>query len=192
MNEEQSVAWLAGLYEGEGSSALSQPRKHGGVYPKLVIKMTDEDVIRRIEEYFGGNVSGPYHAVTQSGKEAKPQWTWALTRTEEVLELIERIYPMLGERRQGQLASVREATRFAIMPTEEERFWAMTQADGDCIVWQGHRDNRYGFGTFTQDGGRKRKQAHRYAFELAGECPPRLVNLCGNKACVVTDHWEMA
>lgn len=54
MGTESQVAWAAGLFEGEGCIAFhSYKLKDGSQRPRLVLKMTDEDVIRSFHEIVG-------------------------------------------------------------------------------------------------------------------------------------------
>lgn len=189
MTREIALAWLAGWFEGEGSvtNTSSFKRKYGGVYLAIKGGSTDEDVVTAICGYFGGNVAGPYHRKTPLGRTAKPFWMWQVTKTQEATDLLKEIYPFLSTRRKKQIDDALEAQRWAILPTEQERFWSKVINEGDCKLWSGGKD-RYGFGSFIISG--SRKQAHRYALEIAGQdIPRRLKNLCGNKNCVNADHW---
>lgn len=95
------MAWLAGLFEGEGSvSAVT--RQHGGS-PKLTlsIKMTDEDVLQRALEVAGvGRLYGPYRS---SYPGAKPHWSFNVARSHEAHALLLALRPWLGRRRQAQI-----------------------------------------------------------------------------------------
>jgi len=97
MNRETDIAWLAGLYEGEGCVY------RGARHVTLSIKMVDEDVIRRAQVIAGcGSVRGPYW----HGKHARQQqWTWAVSRRNDVIALIESMRPWLGTRRLAQAAA---------------------------------------------------------------------------------------
>lgn len=85
------VAWLAGLFEGEGCISFT-----GRNSVCLVVVMTDEDVVRRCREVTGiGTLLGPY---VVSGKR-KPQWTWRVGRAEDVEPLLQAMHPWFGVRR---------------------------------------------------------------------------------------------
>lgn len=187
-SEEIWIAWFAGWFEGEGSISVTQPKKFGGVYLKLSGGTTDEDIARVLVR-FGGNIHGPFETKTPSGNTGKPMWYWQLTKTNEVKDLVEKILPFLSERRTSQVNVALEKQRWAQMPTEEERFRSKLTPSGNCLIWNGGLD-RYGFGSLCLDGGSKRKQAHRYAFELEGlHVPVKLKNVCGDKKCVRPEHW---
>jgi hypothetical protein len=99
------IAWLAGLYEGEGSMTKSS----------LAISMTDEDVIRRAAELLGTQVSGPYevrrrdadgvlHSARVDGKgDYKSMWKVQVGRAGTLKHLIPLMWPWLGARRREQL-----------------------------------------------------------------------------------------
>lgn len=187
-SEEIWIAWFAGWFEGEGSISFTKPKKFGGVYLKLSGGTTDEDVARVLCR-FGGYIHGPFETKTPSGTPGKPMWHWQLTKTNEVKDLALKILPFLSERRTEQVQVALHRQQWANMPTEEERFASKLTSSGDCLIWNGGLD-RYGFGSLCLNGGSRRKQAHRYAFELRGlKVPRRLKNRCGNKRCVNTDHW---
>lgn len=85
------IAWLAGLFEGEGCIAWNGPN---GV--TLMLSMTDGDVVRRIREVTGvGTVIGPI----EKGGVRKPVWYWSAGKKGEVLRLLIAMAPLLGERR---------------------------------------------------------------------------------------------
>lgn len=93
--------WFVGLFEGEGCIQFSWNKQSGGYYTiRLTLSMTDEDVLRRVlgaVEY--GKVFGPYQR-TFKGNKCKDIWTWQLATKDEVTELLWRMYPLLGQRRQ--------------------------------------------------------------------------------------------
>ena len=188
MNDETSFAWFCGLFEGEGSASLREGSR-GAAYPALQVGMTDVDVIKRVAEVTGvGHVGGPYNR----NDNWKPFWTWQLTKTNEVLELIDQMLPYMGERRSARLIELRDGARFASKPTSEERFWGLIDKTDDHWLWTGHID-KYGFGTWTGGADGTRKQAHRAARIVMGlELPPRMENLCGVKHCARPDHWRSA
>ena len=50
---ELDIAWLAGLLEGEGCFRINTRKRDNGTinyYPQLILKMTDEDIIKRAGE----------------------------------------------------------------------------------------------------------------------------------------------
>jgi hypothetical protein len=88
---ESEIAWLAGIYEGEGSAwAQGQGRAIS-----VAIVMTDFDIIDRIFALVGtGSVRDGKHA----NEAHKPFRTWSVTSLNAV-EFLETIMPWLGARR---------------------------------------------------------------------------------------------
>jgi hypothetical protein len=98
------LAWLSGLFEGEGSIQLRPVGR-----PQLQIIMTDEDVLRRVLVVAGvGHITGPRRL--PSGKDA---WRWSVTRTEHAVGLAMAMYSFLGQRRQARIREVLSAWRAA-------------------------------------------------------------------------------
>ena len=87
------IVWAAGLFEGEG--CIAQHTKGSG-YRKLVISMTDSDVMERFVDVVGyGNLRGPYNYNTGY----KPYWRWEIVKSKEVLRILKMFLPHLGKRR---------------------------------------------------------------------------------------------
>jgi hypothetical protein len=92
----KELYWLAGLIEGEGSFTFTNT-PHG--YPRVKVKMTDEDVVRRCQTVSGvGKVSGPH-----SNGDLKPSWTWVVQRHSHAAGLMMTLYTLMGERRQEKI-----------------------------------------------------------------------------------------
>lgn len=90
-SEEALWAWAAGLFEGEGSVINAAGR--------LSVKMTDEDVVRRLHSIVGGRVYGPYSYDTQvDGSVRKPAWMWVSDGADPGA-ILRRWWPWLGARR---------------------------------------------------------------------------------------------
>ena len=86
-------AWLAGILEGEGCFTFGSNRQ-----PKIVVVMSDEDIIRRAHAWSGvGVVYGP--RVPKTGHNIKPLWYWHVSARAEVALVIEQVLPLLGARR---------------------------------------------------------------------------------------------
>lgn len=90
MISDIEVAWLAGLYEGEGCLTRQ------GAHWTLTIAMVDEDVIRRAHSITG---VGRLHAPTAS---APKLWRWCVSRRADLVPLVLLLLPHLGERRAGR------------------------------------------------------------------------------------------
>ena len=87
---EIQVAWLAGLFEGEGCIYL---RKKDGS-PVLLISMTDEDIICRVYATTG---VGYVNYREPIGK--KSVWRWSVQKWSDVGNILETLLPLLGIRR---------------------------------------------------------------------------------------------
>jgi hypothetical protein len=77
-----------------------------------------------------------------------------------------------------------------VIGTDEERFWAKVDAEGDCWEWTAciRKD---GYGSFG--AGKKSWLAHKYAWMLLlGDVPEgkELDHRCRNRACVNVGHLE--
>lgn len=54
---ENDLYWLAGMFEGEGTFGISQPRNHNkNRSARLAIGGTDRDVMEKVASLIGGNV----------------------------------------------------------------------------------------------------------------------------------------
>lgn len=127
----ESLAWAAGLFEGEGSITRRHLR-----HTNLVLAMTDEDVVRRFHEIIGhGKVYGPY--VNHSG--VKPQWRWACTGAKNCIAVLAALWCFLGERR-------KQRAEIAI------REMALIRSFGSPICKRGHPFDEAN--TIIEHGGR--------------------------------------
>lgn len=92
------IAWLAGLYEGEGHCTFWY--RKGSTETSLRISMTDEDTIRTIQRITG---VGMVDCIKPQKEGYKPMWRWCVNRREQIVALIEGMWPFLHERRKEQL-----------------------------------------------------------------------------------------
>ena len=111
---EIEAAWLAGLFEGEGCiTAMKKANHSSGNQRFLVMKMTDEDVVRKAHLIAGvGKVYGPYRAVNSKVRDTshyKPFWQWSVFARDEVLLVGNAILPHLGERRRAKMLEALDA-----------------------------------------------------------------------------------
>ena len=93
---QTDVAWFAGLFEGEGS--LSRCRPGRGAW-RLSLRMTDEDVIRRIATLFGGAV----YASSSRVPNHKDHWLWQEGHQDRINLIVSLIYPFMGTRRRATM-----------------------------------------------------------------------------------------
>lgn len=92
MNEllPAQTAWLAGIYEGEGSCAITSGRAI-----RVEIVMTDKDVIERIHTLTG---LGAVHSLPCRNEKYKDAFRWSIGSVDAV-EFLTAILPWLGKRR---------------------------------------------------------------------------------------------
>ena len=89
-SRELKVAWAAGLFEGEGSCCITDGRQ-----PRVQLASTDEDVVRRFVAIVGrGRVR--FHERTNGNKDV---WHWSVQGRDDVLYVLNLLWPFLGERR---------------------------------------------------------------------------------------------
>jgi hypothetical protein len=92
------LAWLAGLFEGEGYLGLSHEGR-----PQIQLGMTDEDVVNRACKIAGVGYVKVRPRLTKGGKQ---MWYWTVGRCEEAAQIIELMLPFLGERRSKRAKEV--------------------------------------------------------------------------------------
>ena len=86
-------AWLAGIFEGEGS--LTQCGAGSKTF-QLRIKMTDKDVLERVLSIAG---CGTLLPVKVYKEHHKPTWQWSISARKDVTNVLLRLLPFLGLRR---------------------------------------------------------------------------------------------
>jgi hypothetical protein len=86
----ESVAWAAGLFEGEG---YVHARKDGGT--EIGLEMCDEDVVRRFAQIVGvGNVTA---RAERKGWQAA--YAWRSSDRWDVADVLQTLRPFMGRRR---------------------------------------------------------------------------------------------
>lgn len=92
MNEltPAEIAWLAGIYEGEGSCAITSGRAI-----RVEIVMTDQDVMERIQRLTG---LGSVRSLPQRDEKYKRVYRWSVGSLDAV-EFLNAVMPWLGQRR---------------------------------------------------------------------------------------------
>lgn len=102
------IAWVAGIIEGEGCITGFHKSPISGL---LAVKMTDEDVVRRLAEITGvGNVTGP---LSGGNRSTKPIWAWRITNRKDLARVLLAIAPLMGERRRARIAEMAERLSLA-------------------------------------------------------------------------------
>jgi hypothetical protein len=102
----RTLAWAAGLFEGEGS--ITWNRAKGKGYVVLLLSMTDGDVVRRFHGALGlGRLNGPYRrGLAASGNPRKPLFYWSASGFEHVQAIVAMFWPWLGDRRRARACEV--------------------------------------------------------------------------------------
>ena len=85
-------AWLAGIFEGEGSIT----HRRGTNTFQIRIKMTDYDVLERVHRIARCGTLLPVKTYQSHHKQA---WQWAIGAKKDITNVLTRILPFLGERR---------------------------------------------------------------------------------------------
>jgi hypothetical protein len=96
---EATWAWLAGIYEGQGSVAQHRSSRYR---VRLQFKTTDEDVARFALARIGGNVFGPYQYTYRDGVARRPYWNWVSDGLDP-RRVAAAMWPWLGHRRRERL-----------------------------------------------------------------------------------------
>jgi len=97
----KDIYWLSGLLEGEGNFSHERCR---GQSPRIVLRMTDEDVVRSAFHLMG------YRGSVRSYKpknNRKPAWEFSLTGNRAAGWMM-TLYPWMGLRRKGRIREILE------------------------------------------------------------------------------------
>lgn len=106
MTSKADIAWAAGLFEGEGCFWSSRCGKapHYYIYPRVSLNSTDRDVLERFARVVGvGTVATSPRLKKQAHHKA--QWSWVVSRKDDVRKVYELLKPWLGSRRRAQAES---------------------------------------------------------------------------------------
>ena len=98
MDSRERIAWAAGLFEGEGSIVLRRNTTTGGVELRLLMNMTDQDVVERFGAVVGCGLVRPVKRCRSIPEHWKDQWRWTAVGL-DAYELLQRLLPYLGNRR---------------------------------------------------------------------------------------------
>lgn len=101
---DDSIAWAAGLFEGEGNISI-QPsgRRKLNRQVQVRLSMNDEDVVRRFMAVVGRGT------VTLR----KKQWCWRVCNKADCLHVLEMLRPYMGARRAARFDEALPICRFA-------------------------------------------------------------------------------
>lgn len=90
-----SIEWVAGIFEGEGTIYRNASKR----LFLMAVKMKDGDIVKRFHLAVGcGRVKlrKPY-------LDYAPMWEWSLTKTNDILRLTNLLLPFMGIRRTEQI-----------------------------------------------------------------------------------------
>lgn len=90
--------WMAALLEGEGH--FGQKRKGS---PTVTVEMTDEDVVRRLHQFAGVGTVTP---IDRRRADWKPSWIWKVQGKHEAAQVMLRVFPYMGHRRQKKILEI--------------------------------------------------------------------------------------
>lgn len=89
------LAWLTGIFEGEGYIALSNRHWQVG------IGMSDRDVIERVAALTGiGSITIDERGLRRPGR--KTMFTWRICGHAEIVDFLDHLLPLLGHRRSSR------------------------------------------------------------------------------------------
>lgn len=100
-------AWAAGVFEGEGTIYAHKSRSRSGrvgVYGAITVEMTNEEVVRRLQEVTG---EGVVRRALTRGLGKKPKWSWRVSDRAGIEEVLDMFGPYLSLQRKEQVARVR-------------------------------------------------------------------------------------
>lgn len=100
MTPDQSLAWLAGLLEGEGYFGTIINRVAGRAYryPRIGVNMTDADVIGRVASLWGVSV----YVMRPAGLSKKTAYRTIILGSRAAIWM-RQLYPFMGARRREQI-----------------------------------------------------------------------------------------
>lgn len=98
LNHKEKIIYTSALLEGEGCFGI---RKIRIKRPRIQCGMTDEDIINRLLDWWGGS---KYHR--DKGENRKRIYNWILRSPESINDLCSSIYKYMGNRRQKKIEKV--------------------------------------------------------------------------------------
>lgn len=98
--KREDVIWAAGLFEGEGTITISSIPS-GKLYPRIKVKMTDQDSVEKFASIFGMKAS-PVQKDKSWKDHYKDAWYTDCTGKRAYAVLV-AIFPWLGKRRQERV-----------------------------------------------------------------------------------------
>ena len=103
----EEIAWVAGIFEGEGT-ILNSRNGIGNPVVRVSLHMTDKDIVDRFAAIFpfGRRCVRPGRLSMVTGVTGKESWVWQTSNAEYVQAFLAMVWPWLGERRKAKAAQV--------------------------------------------------------------------------------------
>ena len=98
MDSSNELAYLAGVFDGEGSFGIWSRGKERSPGFRASIEMTDEDVIMKFLVYFK---VGTIMYIKQREEHHKPTYRWKVD-SDSAVNVIRKMLPYLSKRRQAK------------------------------------------------------------------------------------------
>jgi len=99
---ESELAWMAGLFEGEGTITIVSSSSRNTTTPRVMLTMTDRQLIELIQSWFGGYVTQN----KQKSPNHKVAFTWSAGSSLYVARFIKSVMPYLHSERVRQKAEI--------------------------------------------------------------------------------------
>lgn len=106
LTRPEQIAWVAGLFEGEGSATLGLPRSGSGRQRRLQIANTERDIVERAKDILGVGTIQVDDGPARMGY--KPELFWSISSWLEIEMVIGQIFPFLGQRRTASVVRLLE------------------------------------------------------------------------------------
>lgn len=100
MIKTKDIAWVAGIFEGEGTFRTS-----GNSCPVMAVGMTDKDVIDRVASVLDVKATGPIRNRVHGGLSNNPIWRATLCSSRAIGWMM-TIYDYMGIRRREKIRDV--------------------------------------------------------------------------------------
>lgn len=99
-----SIAWAAGILEGEGCFSYHKKANRPNTYLcSIHCEMTDEDVLESLHNIFG---VGKFYKINQRIGNRKQSWRWVVYRQEDVFNILIKILPYMHSRRRQKIETL--------------------------------------------------------------------------------------
>ena len=103
---ETSVAFAAGILEGEGCFSKHVRKRTGIAYSAIPCEMTDKDVVYKLFNTFKVGSVCYRENIRKDGRNRKPSWIWSVQSKKDIIFVLEQIYNYMGERRLAKIDTI--------------------------------------------------------------------------------------